>query len=141
MSAQAHKIEDESEQAAKKFMQQMESRVAKAHDRLEARRRRRSMMADPSTKLFVLPEGVKLNDIGFKLKINGGQVVVYGMDFDSPAFRVGVRDGFLLVRAAGKPVDPAKVVSLLRTAPRPLKLVFKAPAKRKLKAVVHAAMI
>ncbi len=99
------------------------------------------MMSDPSTKLFVLPEGVKLNDIGFKLKINGGKVVVYGMDFDSPAFRVGIRDGFRLVRAAAKPVDPAKVVSLLRTAPRPLKLVFKAPLKRKLKAAVHAAMI
>jgi hypothetical protein len=117
--------------------------VAKAHERLEARKRRRSSVADPSIKMFVVPKGVGLGDLGFKLKVAAGDVVVYSMVFDTAAYRVGVRDGYKLIRAADQPVDSKKIISVLKTSPRPLKLVFKVKKKavRKLRAAVRAAQV
>ena len=139
----AASVEEKSEEAAKKFLAQMEGRVAKAHERLEARKRRRSSVADPSIKMFVVPKGVGLGDLGFKLKVAAGDVVVYSMVFDTAAYRVGVRDGYKLIRAADQPVDSKKIISVLKTSPRPLKLVFKVKKKavRKLRAAVKAAQV
>merc|ERR1712166_382170 len=129
----AKDIEQSSERAARKFMKQMEDRVAKAHDRLETRKRRRSSVkgvADPNTKLFVVPEGVGLNDMGFKSKVNHGRVVVYEMDHDSPAYGVGVRDRCVLMRCNNEPVTDVTLVAVLKNAVRPLKLVFSARKHR-----------
>jgi hypothetical protein len=139
----AASVEEKSEQAAKKFLAQMEGRVAKAHERLEARKRRRSTIADPSIKMFVVPKGVGLGDLGFKLKVATGDVIVYSMEFDTAAYRVGVRDGYKLIRAADEPVDTKTIISVLKSSPRPLKLVFKVKkeAVRRLRAAVRAVEV
>ena len=139
----AASVEEKSEAAAKKFLEQMEGRVAKAHERLEARKRRRSSVQDPNVKVFVVPKGIGLNDLGFKLKVVGEDVTVYQMEFDAAAYRVGIRDGYKLIRAANAPVKKKTIISVLKSSPRPLKLVFKVKKKavRKLKAAVHVAQM
>lgn len=134
----AHEIEETSNRAARKFMKQMEDRVAKAHDRLETRKRRRSSIADPNTKLFVVPDGVGLNDMGFKLKTNQGKVVVYGMEIDSPAYSVGVRNGSVLMRCNQDMINDKNLVVVLKNADRPLKLVFSARQQRRLQNIAKA---
>lgn len=126
----AHDIEVQSERAARKFMKQMEDRVAKAHDRLESRKRRRSSVADPNTKLFVVPDGVELNDMGFKLKVSHGKVVVYDLEIDSPAYAVGVRNKCVLMRCNNESIADKTLVSVLKNAKRPLKLTFSARKHR-----------
>ena len=122
----AKDIEQSSERAARKFMKQMEDRVAKAHDRLETRKRRRSSIANPNTKLFVVPEGIGLNDMGFKLKVKHGKAVVYAMELDSPAYSSGVRDGCCLMRCNKEEITGKNLITVLKSAARPLKLAFSA---------------
>ena len=126
----AKDIEESSERAARKFMKQMEDRVAKAHDRLETRRRRRSSIANPNTKLFVVPEGVGLNDMGFKLKVSHNKVVVYSMEIDSPAYLVGVKNHCVLMRCNKEEINGNNLVAVLKNATRPLKLAFSARQHR-----------
>jgi hypothetical protein len=129
--AKARQVEEQSERAAQKFMKQMEERVAKAHDRLESRKRRRSSITgDPNVKLFCVPAGVELVDMGFKLKVSHGKVVVYDMGDDSPAYSVGVRNRCVLMRCNSTEVTGETLMSVLKNATRPLKLSFSARKHR-----------
>jgi hypothetical protein len=88
--------------------------------------------------LFVVPDGVGLNDMGFKLKTNQGKVVVYGMEIDSPAYSVGVRNGSVLMRCNQDMINDKNLVVVLKNADRPLKLVFSARQQRRLQNIAKA---
>lgn len=120
----AEKVETRIFHAEQAFQEHLKSRAAQAKARLDARRRRRESCARQQTAMvkFTVPKGLSLAAIGFKIKLSKkiGELVVYGLDFDSPACRSGVKNGMILRYVGAVPAVPQNIATQLSKAPRPL---------------------